>query len=67
MESVGHPDMSRIKEAIETILLWHSTDGDESKYFHFQIILIDHMSGFIKNFYLFQFQKHNMDVSIVLQ
>ncbi|KAL4587515.1 hypothetical protein LXL04_000386 [Taraxacum kok-saghyz] len=29
MESVVHPDMSRIKETIETILLWPSTDGDE--------------------------------------
>ncbi|KAI3679664.1 hypothetical protein L2E82_51062 [Cichorium intybus] len=29
MESAGHPSMSQIKQAIETILLWPSTDGDE--------------------------------------
>ncbi|KAJ9543843.1 hypothetical protein OSB04_023550 [Centaurea solstitialis] len=29
IQSIGHPDISRIRESIETILLWPSTDGDE--------------------------------------
>nr|XP_043612330.1 uncharacterized protein LOC122584038 [Erigeron canadensis] len=29
MESAGHPDMSRVRDAIETVLFWPSRDGDE--------------------------------------
>ncbi|KAI3667410.1 hypothetical protein L6452_42467 [Arctium lappa] len=29
MDSIGHPGMSRLRESIETVLLWPSADGDE--------------------------------------
>ncbi|XP_076905850.1 uncharacterized protein LOC143561739 isoform X2 [Bidens hawaiensis] len=29
VESVGHPGMKRVRESIETVLLWPSIDGDE--------------------------------------
>ncbi|KAI3802107.1 hypothetical protein L1987_30232 [Smallanthus sonchifolius] len=45
-ESVGHPGMIRVREAIESVLLWPSIDGDErnSSTLTFQAYVLDRLT-----------------------